>query len=237
MVKLRRPSYETKIANLRLTHLALPSGSIWPLLDALGCACLDDETGVDVYGVSRNWFPTTPKRTRRVHEALIGETLALALDTCAREAAFIEQGNDDIDFSLLDGLSKHRRYLSCFNTEEGSYHLALLLFNVTERTRRSAADPDQHGNRDNYLFAMDKAGSEAFCRLVNDWLKPAKPFLKTPSTEILMRVLFGDALCDLVGSDVAHSMVRSGMRPPFMPGLLPAHLESAPHPLPGLDTP
>lgn len=161
-----------------------------------------------------------PPQPEPRYEAIVTNALVVAIRTCIT----IHGDNNDID-SVIDGLIKNNRWRSCLNTADDAYHLVETLVTF-------------HHNRGLYagMHTLQASLSNDVRNVISQWLGGRLIPLEMTPIETA-RLFFGDAWCYLsLEYDSKHSIIAliRRERPPFMPGLLPAHLEPKSLLLPGL---
>jgi hypothetical protein len=209
-----------KIVYLGGRHKRLP---ITYLLDALGCRHLA--------GTTDGYHFSSPCQPPVENEQLVRRTLVMALQTHVEIDGLRDDG-----FSILDGLSRNERWRECLETMEDAYNLVLLLLDFIE----ALSNPEPVVEKAKFLCGVE---SGAVC-ILEQWLSPLAPGAQgytLPTSKALCPALFGSAWCELVLGPPDANWNDRGMiythRPPFLPGLLPAHLEAADLPLPDMVSP
>jgi hypothetical protein len=204
--------YSRKINRLMRVHLvaAVEDVSIAPLLKALGCRIPGDSWGV------------TQESQDPQHESMTRYALLQALNWHAGRNKPCE-GNE---YSILDGLLKNERWRDCLESAASAYALAVLLLRIAIDLE---VDPYLDTNPEYTIAYADLAA--AMHDLLTAWCQPSEPITKELRGGVITRALFGEALWELVLSDVRQedwsiSEYIAGTRPPFRPGLLPEHLNS-----------
>jgi hypothetical protein len=94
-------------------------------------------------------------------------------------------------------------------------------------------------------YILDDLAVEHVCNLLNVWLKPLVPWTSCPSVNVVASHLFGVDWCVVALPESAGRLGASSVadrtsiiqaitkqRPPFLPGLLPAQIETMSVPLP-----
>lgn len=221
-------SYIEKISNLLHRRKTEDSDKLRPtffgIMHLLGC---QTKWGVRNYKVSQ---PST------VDDAFVRKTLVELL--CEHVS---ELSDDELaGWSIIDGLTKNRRWCEALQSLEGSYALAYLAASVAQDILKvdQSAEGSSYRERREQILSLRMP----LCTLFNEWLKPVSRYKDVPSTEVLFRAMFGDIWFELF---LAHtpdmeifwpSAVRA-RRPQFMEGITMAARESdaAPLLLPNLD--
>jgi hypothetical protein len=183
---------------------------------ALGCRYWEADptrSGADIF---------TPRCPDAVHEAIVSHAL---LEIFRVNAAC--DNDDDISDSILDGLLINERWRLCLTNPKDACHFVemLAIFYLGFNPHYSAHT------------VLKAAMLKDVHKLTQKWLGfDGAPSELTPTA--LPRLAFGEAWCGLFltegmpFSEIFY--IVDAQMPPFMPGLLPAHLESTALPLPSM---
>jgi hypothetical protein len=137
------------------------------------------------------------------------------------------QSNSVEGWSLVDGLSKHKRWVEAHKSIEGSYALAYLTLTVSQYI----LDVENRPNGGAY-FWHDRHVLQLrmpLCALFNEWLTPDAPYTNVPTIDVLLRAIFGDVWFELTLANSPEmetlwpSAVRT-LRPAFRDGLVPSQI-------------
>jgi hypothetical protein len=211
--------YEDKIHALTGAYLLEgQKADLEPLLSALGCR----------YSIVRSSVSSVcePEQPLETDEPLVQKTLLEALHWYCNVQGYALDG-----MSLLDGLLRRGRWKACLESTDDASRLAALLIEFLGALYAGA----------NYTYADELRNRllPDVCAMLNDWLRPEVEFRSTPTAALLLRHLFGDAWCalHLTGADDYWKvkMLVLVEQPPFLPGLLPAHLAVNAEELPELE--
>jgi hypothetical protein len=170
-------------------------------------------------GLPNDLRVSTPPQPKPEDEDLVVTSLISALRTS------VDRYCDDTDKeSIIDGLLRNDRWRACLNTPEDAYCLAQVLIMFFHNM-------DLEEGYLTFRASMAEGVRDA----VSQWIRPRELPAKMSAME-MARLLFGVAWCELRLESNAtkweiNPIIRSD-RPPFMPGLLAAHLEADVLPLP-----
>lgn len=225
------PAYADRIAVLVEGHLGInaPDDVISPLLEALGCRTAWFKAGSFGETVDKNgsgWYIRMPAQPDPHNEPLIREVLQNAL------GYYVANGlcHHPDGFALLHGIHQHERWRDSLNSAEGAYCLASLC----------AAQALLDGGMQTMQLTGADSGATWLLAILNEWLRPAKPYVEMPLFADLCGALFGDAWYQFA---VEHAGVDDtkvpkliyATRPAFKPGLVAAQIEAVAVVLPALD--
>jgi hypothetical protein len=200
-----------------------PYESMEPLFKAFGCHFTEQDG-------SRGWIISTPHPTDTDVEGIVRQALKSILTVRSR--------NDWVDESdsmaLFDVLGINDRWRECLLEVDTAHCLVAMLVEFA-----AIENPARAYHAINLELAQIVA--PLVLKILNDWLSPAKPYEKLPPPSELARLFFGDfwpefALDPDVLSTDFRALPKSirTMCPPFIPGLLPAHLEPIATDLPSI---
>lgn len=207
---MKTSDFENKVAAQAADCLdRLTSADRRPLLELLGCTTLKQ-----LRGHRGAWSVHAPKEPPAGYEVLISKTL---YDVLRSHMSTIGRSLPE-GLSILDGLASNDRWKTLMASDDGPYYLTTLLLDATV----------EHPSVPMMKRLRDKI-TPGVVQLLNDWCVPVDSFKEIPPTDVLVRVLFGDAWCDIVLNSQAsdHAERRSFIwqaRPSFSPGLLPGHV-------------
>lgn len=211
-------TFETKIDGLvqTLLHNRARVTTLDSLWYALGCP----------YAAPSGWrkeTPVEPPQPDPSHEAIIVKTLVYALHL---EQPLLTSEPPNNNISLLGGLLRQDRWQSCLHSHTTAIELAASLTAFWESRPKTST-----------VETLLRKISVQVCAVLNEWLKPVTPFSGDPlggpaTTYDIARAMFGDAWCAIALSGLSDdqhwqiSEIIQSQRPPFLPGLLSADLET-----------
>lgn len=206
------PSYEEKIAILVGQHLIEgEKDDLAPLLSVLGCSHLDGDTS----------FEQPPA----CEELLVTNTLLHALHWYCDVQGHMVDG-----VLILDGLLRGQRWKSCLTSTRGAICLTIVLLEFF-----NGRDSDGYFS---YAKGLRSRMLPGVLSLLNEWLRPVVPLKEPSSVDVLLPSLFGAAWCTIHLTDDSDlwnaRLMILNHQPPFVPGLLPAHLTPCAQMLPDL---
>jgi hypothetical protein len=183
---------------------------IVPLATELGCRSAIEVLSAEIGRPVRIHNPTQPDP---VYEDLVSRALLEVL-----RISYTAHADHEARDSVLDGMLLKNRWRLCLETQDDAYRFAETLvtfhYNLQEdsgyRTFRTTIAPDVRN-------------------AVVQWVSPR--FVPEQLTVLeIARLMLGSAWCDLrLDNEPTRWAVNKliwAERPPFMPGLLPAHLEA-----------
>lgn len=131
---------------------------------------------------------------------------------------------------LLDAIIDHRGHADDVASLLAGLHFAgwreTMLASESNAYTLAAASIYFMEAYDEYSAILFLEVMPAACTILNEWLEPSVPisYAVSPSPRELCRLMFGDAWCDFVLTNVKWREVVSFVRqsrPPFVPGLCP----------------
>lgn len=219
-------TYAKTIADLTSVYLKRRDREpVTELLGALGCCHLKAK------------FPFSnvvqSSQTSLEDEPLVRETLVLTL------RSHVEKDGVRFDgYAILEGLSRRERWRDCLFTLDDAYNLTLLLLDFMAAVETGEDDTE----KTRFLQAVLPGAFQILWEWTHspEWKMWDKSALEIPGSLQICRAFFGSAWCDLVlcppGTKFWNDRgMISSHRPPFLPGLLPEHLDAAVVPLPDMD--
>lgn len=141
-----------------------------------------------------------------------------------------EGGPDNIETTIIDGLSRHERWRACLDNRASAYAFAVIILRFFENGLASRAKSyAEHAHHRTVALTLNE--------VLLEWLKPESDVVYTRRS--LASALFGEAWCvytvDTLGRRDSIAKVVESKRPPFVPGALRFDLDLLDENLPDMD--
>jgi hypothetical protein len=188
--------------------------SMCHLTAVLGCVTFE-QTGA-------GWRCILAHQPPEVYERVVSDQLRYAL---RRQVSRGDESRPQDGASILDGLARNGRWISCVESLDEAYRLAEVLIDF---------------NAFHAFLPAECRTSTGGTTIIKDWLGVDMESSGELADDLVARAIFGNAWCDLILSVPADrrsnrwaiiSLVENH-RPPFIAGLLPQRLEPNSYSLP-----